>query len=91
MTLRSYNIIYDMVDDVRAAMEGRLNTVEERTEIGQAEVPPPCILGPFCTSLLLYSTLLTTWGCRVLAHDPALQIGGSWSSCSQLIGHLPHK
>lgn len=38
MTLRSYNVIYDLVDDVRAAMEGRLNTVEERTEIGEAEV-----------------------------------------------------
>jgi translation initiation factor IF-2 len=38
VTLRSYNVIYDLVDDVRAAMEGRLNTIEERTEIGQAEV-----------------------------------------------------
>lgn len=38
VTLRSYNVIYDLVDDVRAAMEGRLNTVEERTEIGEAEV-----------------------------------------------------
>ena len=35
--LRSYNIIYDLVDDIRAAMEGRLVTVEERTELGQAE------------------------------------------------------
>lgn len=40
MTLRSYNVIYDLVDDVRAAMEGRLNTVEERTQIGEAEVRP---------------------------------------------------
>lgn len=39
--LRSYDIIYELVDDVRAAMEGRLDTVEERTEIGQAEVLPP--------------------------------------------------
>jgi len=36
--LRSYDIIYELVDDVRAAMEGRLDTVEERTETGQAEV-----------------------------------------------------
>lgn len=36
--LRTYKIIYDLVDDVRAAMEGRLVTVEERTELGQAEV-----------------------------------------------------
>jgi hypothetical protein len=38
VTLRTYNVIYDLVDDVRAAMEGRLDTVEERTEIGEAEV-----------------------------------------------------
>lgn len=36
--LRTYKVIYDLVDDVRAAMEGRLVTVEERTELGQAEV-----------------------------------------------------
>ena len=33
-------------DDVRAAMEGRLNTVEERTEIGQAEVPAKLLPSP---------------------------------------------
>ncbi|GAB4815305.1 hypothetical protein N2152v2_002351 [Parachlorella kessleri] len=36
--LLTYNVIYDLVDDMRAAMEGRLKTVEERQEIGGAEV-----------------------------------------------------
>ncbi|EFN52432.1 hypothetical protein CHLNCDRAFT_58881 [Chlorella variabilis] len=36
--LRSYSIIYDLIDDVRAAMEGRLKSVEERLAIGTAEV-----------------------------------------------------
>lgn len=38
ITLRSYSVIYDLVDDVRAAMEGRLRAVEERVAIGKAEV-----------------------------------------------------
>ena len=38
VTLRSYSVIYDLVDDVRAAMEGRLRSVEERVPLGAAEV-----------------------------------------------------
>ena len=40
--LNSYDVIYTLVDDVRAAMEGRLNSVEERTPIGEAEVHLNC-------------------------------------------------
>ncbi|KAL4422503.1 hypothetical protein ABPG75_008700 [Micractinium tetrahymenae] len=36
--LRTYSIIYNLIDDVRAAMEGRLKSVEERVSIGTAEV-----------------------------------------------------
>lgn len=36
--LRTYSVIYDLVDDVRAAMEGRLKSVEEKVKIGEAEV-----------------------------------------------------
>jgi translation initiation factor IF-2 len=38
ITLRTYSVIYDLVDDVRAAMEGRLRTVEEKVKVGEAEV-----------------------------------------------------
>lgn len=38
ITMRSYSVIYDLVDDVRAAMEGRLRAVEERVSVGVAEV-----------------------------------------------------
>lgn len=38
VTLRTYSVIYDLVDDVRAAMEGRLKSVEEKVKIGEAEV-----------------------------------------------------
>ena len=36
--VRSYDIIYNLLDDVRAAMEGRLRSVEERVYVGTAEV-----------------------------------------------------
>ena len=36
--VRSYRVIYDLVDDLRAAMEGRLAAVDERTPIGRAVV-----------------------------------------------------
>ena len=36
--MRSYRVIYDIVDDIRALMEGKLASVEERTPLGQAEV-----------------------------------------------------
>ena len=38
IAVSTYNVIYDLVDDVRAAMEGRLRTQEERIPIGMAEV-----------------------------------------------------
>ena len=36
--MRSYRVIYDIVDDIRAMMEGKLAAVEERTPLGEAEV-----------------------------------------------------
>ncbi|KAG8657822.1 translation initiation factor IF-2, chloroplastic isoform X2 [Manihot esculenta] len=36
--IRLYRVIYDLIDDVRNAMEGLLEPVEEQTTIGSAEV-----------------------------------------------------
>ena len=36
--IKSYKVIYELIDDVRSLMEGRLSTVEERVPLGQAEV-----------------------------------------------------
>ncbi|KAL4542287.1 hypothetical protein Ndes2526B_g09254 [Nannochloris sp. 'desiccata'] len=38
ITLGTYSVIYDLVDEVRAAMEGRLRTQEEKVSMGAAEV-----------------------------------------------------
>ena len=36
--VRTYKVIYDLLDDMRAAMEGQLRSVEERIPLGAAEV-----------------------------------------------------
>ncbi len=38
VTVRSYRVIYDLLDDMRAAMEGKLAALEQRIPIGEAEV-----------------------------------------------------
>ena len=38
VTIKSYRVIYDVLDDLRAAMEGRLATVDERLPLGEATV-----------------------------------------------------
>ena len=38
MTVRSYKVIYDLLDDMRAAMEGKLAALEQRIPLGEAEV-----------------------------------------------------
>jgi translation initiation factor IF-2 len=38
ISLREYNIIYNLVDDVKAALEGRLKPVEEVVHLGRASV-----------------------------------------------------
>lgn len=38
VTIKSYKVIYDVLDDLRAAMEGRLATVDERLPLGEATV-----------------------------------------------------
>ncbi len=38
VTVQSYRVIYDLLDDMRAAMEGKLAALEQRIPIGEAEV-----------------------------------------------------
>lgn len=38
VTIMTYKIIYEIVDDIKAAMEGKLRAVEERLPLGKAEV-----------------------------------------------------
>jgi len=38
VTIMTYKIIYNLLDDVKAAMEGKLKSVEEKVPLGKAEV-----------------------------------------------------
>ena len=38
VAMKAYKVIYELIDDVRDLMEGRLSTVEERLPLGEAEV-----------------------------------------------------
>ena len=38
VAIKAYKVIYELIDDVRALMEGRLSAVEERQTLGEAEV-----------------------------------------------------
>ena len=38
MTINTYRIIYNLIDEVKAAMEGKLRQVEERVPQGTAKV-----------------------------------------------------
>ena len=38
MAVNTYRVIYNLIDDVKAAMEGKLRSVEERVPVGSAEV-----------------------------------------------------
>ena len=38
VAIKTYNVIYELIDDIRDLMEGKLGAVEERTPLGEAEV-----------------------------------------------------
>lgn len=38
VTINTYKVIYNLIDDVKAAMEGKLRQVEEKIPIGTATV-----------------------------------------------------
>jgi len=38
VTIMTYKVIYDIVDDIKAAMEGKLKAVQEKIPLGKAEV-----------------------------------------------------
>jgi hypothetical protein len=51
VTINTYKVIYNLIDDVKAAMEGKLRTIEERQPLGSATVSNSCS----CCSLVLFS------------------------------------
>jgi len=64
VVVRTYTVIYDLLDDIRAAMEGRLTPVEKKVLLGQAEVRAVfgsgdrCVAGCMVTEGKVSSTAL---------------------------------
>jgi hypothetical protein len=42
VTINTYKVIYNLIDDVKAAMEGKLRAVEEKQQLGEATVSCHC-------------------------------------------------
>ena len=61
--MRTYKVIYDLLDDMRAAMEGQLRSVEERIPLGQAEVRPE--------GLHAFAVLVAHWQFMAACHAEA--------------------
>jgi translation initiation factor IF-2 len=38
VSINTYKVIYNLIDDVKAAMEGKLRSVEEKQPLGEATV-----------------------------------------------------
>ena len=38
VAIKTYNVIYELIDDIRDLMEGKLGAIEERMPLGEAEV-----------------------------------------------------
>jgi hypothetical protein len=64
VTINTYKVIYNLIDDVKAAMEGKLRSVEERLPLGEATVrrrqplcPPPAHCVTICLSFYLSLSL----------------------------------
>jgi translation initiation factor IF-2 len=38
VSISTYKVIYNLIDDVKAAMEGKLRSVEEKQPLGEATV-----------------------------------------------------
>ena len=74
--MKTYKVIYELIDDVRALMEGRLSTVEERQPLGQAEVRAVFGSGSRKVAGCMVTEGLLRKGClAVVSHSSCLGCG----------------
>jgi len=66
VSIMTYKIIYEIVDDIKAAMEGKLRAVEERVDLGVAEVKAVFGSGKRKVAGCLVTQGKIQRGCRVL-------------------------
>lgn len=87
--MKSYKVIYELIDEVRGLMEGRLSTVEERAPLGEAEVRAVFgtgsrrVAGCMVTEGLLRKGCLVSVSIQILYHAPALGLSFQLRSCQE--------
>lgn len=58
VTINTYKVIYNLIDDVKAAMEGKLRAVEEKQQLGEATVRRGVLWrGVLCFGVLCFGVL----------------------------------
>ncbi|XP_058211262.1 translation initiation factor IF-2, chloroplastic-like [Rhododendron vialii] len=75
--VRTYRVIYDLIDDVRNAMEGLLDLVEEQIKIGSAEVRAIFSSGSSRVAgcMVTEGKVVEDSGIRVLRKGKTVQVG----------------
>ncbi|GLT33922.1 hypothetical protein SLA2020_084750 [Shorea laevis] len=75
--IRLYRVIYDLIDDVRNAMEGLLEPIEEQVAIGSAEVRAVFSSGSGCVAGCMVTEGKVVKGCgiRIVRNDKVIHVG----------------
>lgn len=75
--IRLYKVIYDLIDDVRSAMEGLLEPVEEQVPIGVAEVRATFSSGSgrVAGCMVIEGKIVKGCGVRVVRKGKAVHVG----------------
>ncbi|XP_057948126.1 translation initiation factor IF-2, chloroplastic [Malania oleifera] len=75
--IRLYKVIYELIDDVRNAMEGLLELVEEQVPIGTAEVRATFSSGSGCVAGCMITEGKVVKGCgiRVVRNGKTIYVG----------------
>ena len=70
MAIKTYNVIYELIDDIRGLMEGKLGAIEERLPLGEAEVRAVFGSGSKKVAGCMVTEGLLRKGCLVVVRPP---------------------
>lgn len=75
--IRSYRVIYELIDDIRNAMEGLLDVVQEQVPIGKAEVRAVFTSGSgkVAGCMVTEGKLVKACGCKVVRGSSVVHTG----------------
>lgn len=79
--VRRYRVIYELIDDIRKAMEGLLDVIQEEVPIGTAEVRAifNSGSGKVAGCMVTDGKLVKGCGCKVVRHNEVIHTGTLYS------------